>query len=123
MCVCVLSFDLPLEISDEFIVNPSDTTVHRGYTAVMECIPPSSFPSPPLIYWTKDDIPLNLSSSHYFLSPTLSGNLYIYSTVDSDSGLYKCVAVNRLTLEERVSIGGYLTIGSKFPLLIRVLVI
>ncbi|KAI8505427.1 hypothetical protein Bbelb_166160 [Branchiostoma belcheri] len=79
---------------------PQKVKVLQGNTAIIPCVPPVSKPAARVQYrhegkWIKN------STERILITP--SGNLQIANVTLEDWGLYKCAAVNPVTLHQRVT--------------------
>ncbi|XP_062894360.1 roundabout homolog 1 isoform X3 [Mobula hypostoma] len=83
-------------LRDEFRLQPRNVVVAVGEQADMECLPPRGHPEP-TVTWKKDGVPLNETDDHYRVSV---GKLTIFYTLKSDSGVYVCVATNKVGQRE-----------------------
>jgi hypothetical protein len=57
-----LSFMLFTVLKDEFRVEPKDTKVAQGQTALLECSPPKGHPDP-MVVWKKDGEDVHIDST------------------------------------------------------------
>lgn len=78
-------------LRDDFKVNPEDTMVAVGDTAILKCQPPRGEPEPRVI-WRKDGSRLTTNSR---ITLEQDGDLMISSIEKVDAGEYTCVAVNK----------------------------
>ncbi|XP_067827155.1 roundabout homolog 1 [Heptranchias perlo] len=83
-------------LRDEFRLQPSNVVVALGEQAEMECLPPRGHPEP-TVTWKKDGAPLNEKDDRYRITV---GKLAISYTHRSDSGVYVCVATNKVGQRE-----------------------
>ncbi|XP_066281555.1 cell adhesion molecule-related/down-regulated by oncogenes-like isoform X1 [Branchiostoma lanceolatum] len=79
---------------------PQKVKVLQGNTAIIPCVPPASKPAARVQYrhegkWIRN------STERILITP--SGNLQIANITLDDWGLYKCAAVNPVTLHQRVT--------------------
>ncbi|XP_067654889.1 hemicentin-1-like isoform X2 [Haliotis asinina] len=78
-------------LENAFMVEPQNTEVMAGRTAVFECVPPLGGPDPQ-VYWTKDGQRVDTSNENYEL--VADGSLTIFNVQEEDVGAYICVAEN-----------------------------
>ncbi|XP_055516807.1 roundabout homolog 1 isoform X2 [Leucoraja erinacea] len=83
-------------LREEFRLQPSSVVVALGEQADMECLPPRGHPEP-TVTWKKDGAPLDDKDQRYRVTV---GKLTIFSTLRSDSGVYMCVATNKVGQRE-----------------------
>ena len=73
-----------------FLVQPSETNVVMGDTAVIACST-TGIPAPTVVAWLRNGDPVALVGTKSIVSP---GNLRIGYVSRSDDGYYQCVAQN-----------------------------
>ncbi|XP_051813975.1 scavenger receptor cysteine-rich type 1 protein M130-like isoform X2 [Acanthochromis polyacanthus] len=73
-------------------MGPQLKVVEKTRTATMLCA--ASGNPDPEIYWFKDFLPVDISSSNGRIKQLRSGTLQIENSEESDQGKYECVAVN-----------------------------
>ncbi|XP_078282905.1 roundabout homolog 1 isoform X2 [Rhinoraja longicauda] len=83
-------------LREEFRLQPSSVVVALGQQGDMECLPPRGHPEP-TVTWKKDGAPLDDKDQRYRVTV---GKLTIFSTLRSDSGVYVCVATNKVGQRE-----------------------
>lgn len=101
-------------LRDEFRLEPQNTRVAQGETALLECAPPKGIPEPTVV-WRKNGQKIETENSKRFRIVD-GGNLAIQDTRQTDEGQYQCIAKNIVGVRE--SILALLKIHVK-PFLIR----
>ncbi|RVE53566.1 hypothetical protein evm_001707 [Chilo suppressalis] len=79
-------------LRDEFRTEPRDVKVASGEPALLECSGPKGVPDPS-VHWIKDGHSLDVEQIGR-ISVVDGGNLKIFESLPSDSGVYRCVASN-----------------------------
>ncbi|XP_050537160.1 roundabout homolog 2 isoform X2 [Daktulosphaira vitifoliae] len=101
MVLLILLFVSVEVLKDEFKIEPKDTKVAQGQTALLECSPPKGHPDP-VVVWKKDGDDVHIESSTR-MRIVDGGNLMITNVQQDDSGEYLCVAQNIVAMRESVS--------------------
>lgn len=83
-----------------FKVEPDNTTVYQGHTAILHC--QASGDPEPYIHWVKDK-PLDISKNRRFQKMP-NGSLLITDVSADDTGRYTCVAGNSCNIKGRVAL-------------------
>lgn len=85
-------------LRDDFRLEPQNTRVAQGDTALLECAPPRGTPEPTVI-WRKNGQKLEVENSKR-IRIVDGGNLAIQDTRQTDEGQYQCVAKNIVGVRE-----------------------
>lgn len=97
--VSSLCFLLPFAVlRDEFRLEPQNTRIAQGDTALLECAPPRGIPEP-TVTWKKGGQKLDLEGSKR-VRIVDGGNLAIQDARQSDEGQYQCIAKNPVGVRE-----------------------
>ncbi|XP_063919395.1 neogenin isoform X2 [Zophobas morio] len=78
----------------EFTVEPTDTVVEGGQSAVLDCVVRASHPSSVLIQWLDQDLQKLTFLGDLYRSQLTNGSLYINSVLEEQrlTGTYQCMA-------------------------------
>ncbi|XP_034474665.1 roundabout homolog 2 isoform X2 [Drosophila innubila] len=85
-------------LRDEFRLEPQNTRIAQGETALLECAPPRGIPEP-TVTWKKGGQKLDLEGSKR-VRIVDGGNLAIQDARQSDEGQYQCTAKNPVGVRE-----------------------
>lgn len=85
-------------LRDDFRLEPQNTRVAQGDTALLECAPPRGTPEPSVI-WRKNGQKLEVENSKR-IRIVDGGNLAIQDARQTDEGQYQCVAKNIVGVRE-----------------------
>lgn len=105
-----LSFFLLSVLRDEFRIEPQNTRIAQGDTALLECAAPRGVPEP-VVLWKKGGQILDMESTKR-IRIVDGGNLAIQDARQSDEGQYQCIAKNPVGIRE--SAVATLKVHSKF---------
>lgn len=97
-------------LREEFRLEPTNTRVAQGETALMECGPPRGTPEP-TVSWRKNGQTLDLGGSKR-IRLVDGGNLAIQDARQGDDGRYQCIVRNPAGVRE--SAVAYLKVHGKF---------
>nr|XP_014087327.1 roundabout homolog 2 [Bactrocera oleae] len=87
-------------LRDEFRLEPQNTRIAQGDTALLECAAPRGIPEP-TVSWKKGGQKLDLDSMKR-IRIVDGGNLAIQDARQSDEGQYQCIAKNPVGVRESV---------------------
>lgn len=85
-------------LRDDFRLDPQNTRVAQGETALLECAPPRGTPEPQ-ISWRKNGQRLDTDNSKR-IRVVDGGNLAVQDVRQTDEGQYQCVAKNVVGVRE-----------------------
>ncbi|XP_055917180.1 roundabout homolog 2 [Eupeodes corollae] len=88
-------------LRDEFRLEPQNTRIAQGETALLECAAPRGIPEP-IVTWKKGGQKLDLDGNKR-IRIVDGGNLAIQEARQSDEGQYQCVAKNPVGVRESVA--------------------
>ncbi|KAM9364521.1 inactive tyrosine-protein kinase 7 [Pholidichthys leucotaenia] len=91
---------LTVAVYIRFKVEPDNTTVYQGHTAVLHC--QATGDPEPHIHWMVKDKTLDLSKNPR-LQKMPNGSLVIKDVTTEDTGRYTCVAGNSCSIKDRVA--------------------
>uniref|UniRef100_A0A8C5H2Z1 Inactive tyrosine-protein kinase 7 n=1 Tax=Gouania willdenowi TaxID=441366 RepID=A0A8C5H2Z1_GOUWI len=91
---------LTVAVYIRFKVEPENTTVYQGHTAVLHC--QATGDPEPHIHWMVKDKTLDLSKNRRFQKMP-NGSLIISDVTTDDTGRYTCVAGNSCSIKDRVA--------------------
>lgn len=85
-------------LRDEFRLEPQNTRVAQGDTALLECASPKGQPEP-IVFWKKNGQKLDIEHSKR-IRIVDGGNLAIQDARQGDEGQYQCIAKNIVGIRE-----------------------
>uniref|UniRef100_A0A672J3G8 Inactive tyrosine-protein kinase 7 n=1 Tax=Salarias fasciatus TaxID=181472 RepID=A0A672J3G8_SALFA len=91
---------LTVAVYIRFKVEPENTTVYQGHTAILHC--QATGDPEPHIHWMVKDKTLDLSKNRRF-QKMANGSLLISDVTTDDTGRYTCVAGNSCSIKDRVA--------------------
>uniref|UniRef100_A0A672J648 Inactive tyrosine-protein kinase 7 n=1 Tax=Salarias fasciatus TaxID=181472 RepID=A0A672J648_SALFA len=101
---------LTVAVYIRFKVEPENTTVYQGHTAILHC--QATGDPEPHIHWMVKDKTLDLSKNRRF-QKMANGSLLISDVTTDDTGRYTCVAGNSCSIKDRVA---QLYVVAHFPI-------
>lgn len=96
--ICLLHTHIRIVLRDEFRLEPQNTRIAQGDTALLECAAPRGIPEP-TVMWKKAGQKLDLEGSKR-IRIVDGGNLAIQDARQSDEGQYQCIAKNPVGVRE-----------------------
>uniref|UniRef100_A0A669CIY9 Inactive tyrosine-protein kinase 7 n=1 Tax=Oreochromis niloticus TaxID=8128 RepID=A0A669CIY9_ORENI len=90
---------LTVAVYVRFKVEPDNTTVYQGHTAILHC--QATGDPKPHIHWVGKDKPLDISNNRRFQTMP-NGSLVIRDVTTDDTGKYTCVAGNSCSIKDRM---------------------
>uniref|UniRef100_A0A7N8Y2Q4 Inactive tyrosine-protein kinase 7 n=1 Tax=Mastacembelus armatus TaxID=205130 RepID=A0A7N8Y2Q4_9TELE len=91
---------LTVAVYIRFKVDPENTTVYQGHTAILHC--QATGDPEPHIHWMVKDKTLDISKNRRFQKMP-NGSLVITDVTTDDTGRYTCVAGNSCSIKDRVA--------------------
>lgn len=91
---------LTVAVYIRFKVEPENTTVYQGHTAILHC--QATGDPEPHIHWMAKDKTLDISKNRRFQKMP-NGSLVITDVTTDDTGRYTCVAGNSCSIKDRVA--------------------
>lgn len=91
---------LTVAVYIRFKVDPENTTVYQGHTAILHC--QATGDPEPHIHWMVKDKTLDLTKNRRFQKMP-NGSLVITDVTTDDTGRYTCVAGNSCSIKDRVA--------------------
>ncbi|KAM4591024.1 inactive tyrosine-protein kinase 7 isoform 1-T2 [Odontesthes bonariensis] len=91
---------LTVAVYIRFKVEPDNTTVYQGHTAILHC--QATGDPDPHIHWMAKDKTLDISKNRRFQKMP-NGSLVITDVSTDDTGRYTCVAGNSCSIKDRVA--------------------
>ena len=105
-------FKIPfLDLRKDFETPPYSTHIEVGNQAQLRCHPPRGHPTPRVVAWLKNGVPIQPNTDTNFIMSS-TGHLLVLQAGLADSGNYSCVAAN--VARQRTSNAATLTVYSKF---------